>query len=209
MPTTENQPAAQAPRARPCPNCADALTTPPRETCGWEPGLVPVAAVVFTPSPVLGLVGALRSQAARGSPRQNRARRCHAPPGPSAAAPATGTRRSNSASRWSRSAGFRGRCVPARARNAPRCHRPGPEVTELVQPGSARKIATPPASHCARTMHPRRRPSRHRPPAPPRSRRATEYSFGRTVARRAGPPRARPNGGRRPLPARVFTSNAG
>jgi len=52
MATTENQPAVQAPRARPCPNCADALITPPCETCGWEPGLVPVALTQTAEGPV-------------------------------------------------------------------------------------------------------------------------------------------------------------
>lgn len=41
--TTQNPSAAKAPSPRPCPNCARALTIPPCGTCGWEPGLVPVA----------------------------------------------------------------------------------------------------------------------------------------------------------------------
>jgi hypothetical protein len=43
MATTSTQAPAQAPPSRPCPHCADALTIPPCENCGWEPGLVPVA----------------------------------------------------------------------------------------------------------------------------------------------------------------------
>ncbi len=48
MATTQNQSAVEVPPSRPCPNCADTLTTSPCETCGWEPGLVPIA-VTQTP----------------------------------------------------------------------------------------------------------------------------------------------------------------
>lgn len=43
MATTETLPPARSPSSRPCPNCADTLASPPCATCGWEPGLVPVA----------------------------------------------------------------------------------------------------------------------------------------------------------------------
>lgn len=52
MATTQTSPAPKAPLSRPCPNCADTLTTPPCETCGWEPGLVPVALTQTSDGPV-------------------------------------------------------------------------------------------------------------------------------------------------------------
>jgi hypothetical protein len=52
MATTPTQAAARAPDTRPCPNCADTLTTPPCEKCGWEPGLVPVALTQTPDGPV-------------------------------------------------------------------------------------------------------------------------------------------------------------
>jgi hypothetical protein len=52
MATTETLPAAKTPSSRPCPNCADALASPPCATCGWEPGLVPVALTQTADGPV-------------------------------------------------------------------------------------------------------------------------------------------------------------
>ena len=117
----------------------------------------------------------IRSQAARGSPRQNRARPCHARPGPSAAARAAGTRRSNSASHWSRSAGSRGRRGPARARNAPGRHRsrPGSGGTRSASvPARASRSRPPsipagPAGNRGLCPAPRAHPARPWPPRVP------------------------------------------
>ena len=119
----------------------------------------------------------IRSQAARGSPRQNRARRCHARPGPSAAARAAGTRRSNSASHWSGSAGSRGRCGPARAQNAPGHHRsrPGSDRTRSASVPARASRSRPPSTPagpagnrglCPAPTRARRRPRPPRVPDP-------------------------------------------
>jgi hypothetical protein len=52
MTATETLPLAKVPATRPCPNCADTLTTPACPTCGWEPGLVPVALTQTADGPV-------------------------------------------------------------------------------------------------------------------------------------------------------------
>jgi hypothetical protein len=52
MTATETLTPAKAPATRPCPNCADTLTSPPCENCGWEPGLVPVALTQTADGPV-------------------------------------------------------------------------------------------------------------------------------------------------------------
>jgi hypothetical protein len=52
MATTETLPPAKSPSSRPCPNCADTLASPPCATCGWEPGLVPVALTQTADGPV-------------------------------------------------------------------------------------------------------------------------------------------------------------
>jgi len=52
MATTQTQPPATSPSSRPCPNCADALVSPPCATCGWEPGLVPIALTQTPDGPV-------------------------------------------------------------------------------------------------------------------------------------------------------------
>jgi len=50
--TTQTLPPVTSLSSRPCPNCADALTSPPCENCGWEPGLVPVALTQTPDGPV-------------------------------------------------------------------------------------------------------------------------------------------------------------
>jgi hypothetical protein len=52
MAATQTLPSATSPSSRPCPNCADTLTLPPCENCGWEPGLVPVALTQTADGPV-------------------------------------------------------------------------------------------------------------------------------------------------------------
>lgn len=52
MATTQTLPPAKSPASRPCPNCADTLTSPPCVNCGWEPGLVPVALTQSADGPV-------------------------------------------------------------------------------------------------------------------------------------------------------------
>jgi hypothetical protein len=52
MATTETLPPAKSPSSRPCPNCSDTLASPPCATCGWEPGLVPVALAQTADGPV-------------------------------------------------------------------------------------------------------------------------------------------------------------
>jgi hypothetical protein len=52
MTATQTLPPAKPPASRPCPNCADTLTSPPCATCGWEPGLVPVALTQAADGPV-------------------------------------------------------------------------------------------------------------------------------------------------------------
>jgi hypothetical protein len=52
MAATQALPPATLLLSRPCPNCADTLTRPPCENCGWEPGLVPVALTQTADGPV-------------------------------------------------------------------------------------------------------------------------------------------------------------
>ena len=52
MATTETLSPAKSPSSRLCPNCADTLASPPCATCGWEPGLVPVAVTQTADGPV-------------------------------------------------------------------------------------------------------------------------------------------------------------
>ncbi len=52
MATTQTLPQAKSPSSRPCPNCAETLTTPPCASCAWEPGLVPVALTQAADGPV-------------------------------------------------------------------------------------------------------------------------------------------------------------
>jgi hypothetical protein len=52
MATTETLPPAKSPSSRPCPNCGGTLASPPCATCGWEPGLVPVALTQTADGPV-------------------------------------------------------------------------------------------------------------------------------------------------------------
>jgi hypothetical protein len=50
--TTETLAQPKTPAIRPCPNCADTLSSLPCENCGWEPGLVPVALTQTAEGPV-------------------------------------------------------------------------------------------------------------------------------------------------------------
>jgi hypothetical protein len=52
MTATQTLPPAKSPSSRPCPNCAETLVSPPCATCGWEPGLVPVAVTQTADGPV-------------------------------------------------------------------------------------------------------------------------------------------------------------
>ncbi len=52
MAATQTLPPAKAPASRPCPNCADTLTSSLCANCGWEPGLVPVALTQTADGPV-------------------------------------------------------------------------------------------------------------------------------------------------------------
>jgi hypothetical protein len=52
MATTQTLYPATSPSSRPCPNCAGTLSSPPCASCGWEPGLVPVALTQTADGPV-------------------------------------------------------------------------------------------------------------------------------------------------------------
>lgn len=52
MAATQTLPPTKSPSTRPCPNCADTLASPPCTSCGWEPGLVPIALTQTTDGPV-------------------------------------------------------------------------------------------------------------------------------------------------------------
>lgn len=58
--TTQALPVAEAPAPRPCPHCAEALIAVPCPTCGWQPGLVPVALAQTADGPVTAFVAERR-----------------------------------------------------------------------------------------------------------------------------------------------------